>query len=1072
MIEKYNAFISYRHATEDSKIASEIQTQLERFRIPKEIRKMTGVGRFERIFRDKEELPITSDLNDDIDRALAESDNLIVICSVRTGESIWVKKEIETFLKTHDKKHVFTVLVDGEPGDVIPEELLHDTVTRVLPDGTTETREEMIEPLSCDYRIGIKQARKVELPRLAASLLGCSYDELVRRRRQYQRRRIAALGSVAAIMAAGAVGYLSWSLIQIQKNYNLAEFNSRLAQENYALAQANYETAQSNYLESLSNQSRYLASESGDLLRAGDRIGAVQLALAALPSEGNDRPVITEAEFALASALGAYSSPEDGAVDPVWKYSTGHEIKRFVLDYERKYLAIVDHEGNLCIWNMPERSILKSFGADESMCRDCIFDDKGRLAVCFDDRIVLYDSDLETAIWSYTLDESWSGSNLERKLMITGDYSEIIYGASKGFLIFDEGTGELKEQHIYNDEIPVEREWYESVSVVDLYVSPDGRYIEAEILSMLENKPVYFLNRETGVWTATEMNFGNPVVSRYFDGFGVLVTYEDDMYTSSLSLGTSQLLKEKYRNAVMIDPDTGKVLWHCGAPHSLVGRSDEVVSADVVNDDGETVKAAIILFSNKCVFADAATGDIIAVRELPAAFVDAYLNTSGKKLITLLRDGSYVSIRLDDPHGMMSSIPLFAPDVDGTDIYTSDEGYNCFLIEYEDRYVIEYDSVFCDRDRKAAESVPGDVSVYSSGRSGDRVLILGGDMNLYCLEADGTLAWKQHLEGDFPFDVSLLGAAENGDFYLTNSNAFEGESLYGDRVFCVDVETGNMERITELDSGNSDSTCLVNGIIYQFRNEVSAGCYLMSYDPSSGETKRIEPDEGFMPDAFRPSFAVSPDGRYCAVYETKSGLSLINMEDGSFKEVCPSGDMSVSWHPDSDKFVVCTINSVTVYDTSGSELLSVRTADNEAVDAMLADDVLLVVYSSGVMVKYNASGEMISSIDVELLELTEARNIDFELYGNELFLVVDAGVSGSAVNIINLDDFRLRNFIMGYLEYDPKNERFFTRSVNPPTAQFPVGVFDRKKTEDLIAMGNEFLRGEVMSDEMAMRYGI
>ena len=54
---KYNAFISYRHSEVDSKIASEVQTRLERFRIPKAIIKKTGVKRFERIFRDKEELP-------------------------------------------------------------------------------------------------------------------------------------------------------------------------------------------------------------------------------------------------------------------------------------------------------------------------------------------------------------------------------------------------------------------------------------------------------------------------------------------------------------------------------------------------------------------------------------------------------------------------------------------------------------------------------------------------------------------------------------------------------------------------------------------------------------------------------------------------------------------------------------------------------------------------------------------------------------------------------------------------------------------------------------------------------
>ncbi|MBQ1733621.1 MAG: toll/interleukin-1 receptor domain-containing protein, partial [Lachnospiraceae bacterium] len=179
LAEKYNAFISYRHSEIDNKIASEIQTQLERFKIPKQIQKKTGIKRFDRIFRDKEELPTTSDLKHDIENALKVSDFLIVICSERTHESLWVQREIETFLKYHSKEEVFTVLVDGEPGDVIPDILLHQTVTRQLSDGTYATFEELAEPLSCDYRMPVRKARKEELPRLVCSMLHCTYDELM-----------------------------------------------------------------------------------------------------------------------------------------------------------------------------------------------------------------------------------------------------------------------------------------------------------------------------------------------------------------------------------------------------------------------------------------------------------------------------------------------------------------------------------------------------------------------------------------------------------------------------------------------------------------------------------------------------------------------------------------------------------------------------------------------------------------------------------------------------------------------------------------------------------------------------
>ena len=143
MEQHYSAFISYKHAPADTAIAAEIQKRLERYHIPAAIRKKTGREKIGRIFRDKEELPITSDLGDDISRALEDADFLIVICSSSTKLSTWVPREIDYFLKYHSQKQILTVLVDGEPEEVIPERLLSDIVTRtaaVLNEGDCHAR--------------------------------------------------------------------------------------------------------------------------------------------------------------------------------------------------------------------------------------------------------------------------------------------------------------------------------------------------------------------------------------------------------------------------------------------------------------------------------------------------------------------------------------------------------------------------------------------------------------------------------------------------------------------------------------------------------------------------------------------------------------------------------------------------------------------------------------------------------------------------------------------------------------------------------------------------------------------
>ena len=135
MIDFYNAFISYRHAPLDSKIAEHIQKQLEHFHVPHNLKSHIEHDKITRIFRDKDELPITSDLTETITNALEKSENLIVICSTNTKESMWVRREIHTFLKTHTKDKIFTVLCDGEPQDVIPEELLMRLQTAEIQSG-------------------------------------------------------------------------------------------------------------------------------------------------------------------------------------------------------------------------------------------------------------------------------------------------------------------------------------------------------------------------------------------------------------------------------------------------------------------------------------------------------------------------------------------------------------------------------------------------------------------------------------------------------------------------------------------------------------------------------------------------------------------------------------------------------------------------------------------------------------------------------------------------------------------------------------------------------------------------
>ena len=327
---RYNAFISYRHSEEDMEVAEHIQTALERYRIPHSVRKRLGVEGPLNIFRDKYDLPVTDSLNDTIGVAIRESEYLIVICSVHTKDSIWVDKEIELFLKTHSRKNIFTVLVSGEPQEVIPEVLLYEEAEEETADGETVKIKRALEPLSCDYRKGIKKSKKTELPRLAAGLLGCSYEELIRRKQQYRFRMFATVAVIALCAVSALAVYMYWSSTTIKKNYDKALFN----------------------------KSQYLAEES-IRVKDEDKELAVQLALEGLPSEDNDMPYNPHTQYALGIAVDAYNYPNSNQFEVAKTLSVDkRKIYSMASNQEGSMVAGVTNSDEVYVWDVDTGDVL------------------------------------------------------------------------------------------------------------------------------------------------------------------------------------------------------------------------------------------------------------------------------------------------------------------------------------------------------------------------------------------------------------------------------------------------------------------------------------------------------------------------------------------------------------------------------------------------------------------------------------------------------------------------------------------------------------------------------------------
>ncbi len=91
---KYNAFISYRHADLDKFVAENLHKLIETYKMPEAVVEKYNItdNNVRRIFRDQEELPLCTNLEDPIIDSLKRSEFLIVICSPRIKESLWCRK--------------------------------------------------------------------------------------------------------------------------------------------------------------------------------------------------------------------------------------------------------------------------------------------------------------------------------------------------------------------------------------------------------------------------------------------------------------------------------------------------------------------------------------------------------------------------------------------------------------------------------------------------------------------------------------------------------------------------------------------------------------------------------------------------------------------------------------------------------------------------------------------------------------------------------------------------------------------------------------------------------------------
>jgi eukaryotic-like serine/threonine-protein kinase len=204
---RYRVFLSYSHA--DRRWARRVLRWLENWTVPRRlVGRETPFGPVPRrlgpVFRDREELGPAPELGETIERAIAGSASMLVVCSPAAARSRWVNDEILAFKRLGRADRIVALIVAGDPaaGDG-PEQCFPTALRfRLEADGRTGTRP--IEPVAADARDvgdGPRRARR----KVQAALLGVPYDVLARREQQRRSRRLVAVAAASLLGMAGTL---------------------------------------------------------------------------------------------------------------------------------------------------------------------------------------------------------------------------------------------------------------------------------------------------------------------------------------------------------------------------------------------------------------------------------------------------------------------------------------------------------------------------------------------------------------------------------------------------------------------------------------------------------------------------------------------------------------------------------------------------------------------------------------------------------------------------------------------------------------------------------------------------
>ena len=595
---KYDAFISYRHCELDKFVAENLHRILESYDLPKNIKEKLGIKTkaIKRVFRDQEELPLSSNLEDPIIDALENSKYLIVICSPRLKDSLWCKKEIQTFKKLRGRKNIFCVLVEGEPEDSFPEEVLYDEKEVKTKDGKTKVERILVEPLAADVRGTSKKEVlkkiKEEKLRLIAPMFNLDYDDLKQRQKIREQKRIITISVSVAVFAILFAIYSTVMFIKINTQQNILATHQALS----------------------------LANQSVDYLKNDNRYDAIKSAYGALTNfENVNMPYTSEAEYALSESLGVYDMGSTYKAINVLK--TDGVVDNIKVSNNNKYMAIYDESENITLFESKTMKVINKYHVSGAYAHEHVYGFSG------EDRFVYINNDRNIVIVNAadgkdikTINKEEDQDIVSLRCDLTGTY--ITYMSRGKLYIYNVNEDKLINSFQYKDSI-----------LKNFYYSDDSEYV------FVATSPTNFdINKEDSL----TMHVFSTKEGKEVNSFTLTAGYLSGVFTKgdNAYMLMNDSLSGKYNMIVLsYNYKTGSMNWKKSVDNSW-GKFIIKSYADGTNDLAVCSGKATSVLSMK-------DGKEIQSFSADSEIINIYAYTSSNIYLVFLADGGVNYINMN-----------------------------------------------------------------------------------------------------------------------------------------------------------------------------------------------------------------------------------------------------------------------------------------------------------------------------------------------------------------------------------------------------------------------------------------